>query len=91
MNESTKKINNMIKSFNETFNISINTNDNGEEGNCLKITDLKNDGSDFVNQLFDIFGTIISASDSNYELIYNKEKGLAIAKKVVKVDYIIEE
>lgn len=93
MNESTKKINEMIKSFNETFNISVNIKDEDGEQivDGLKIDDIKNDGSQFVNQLFDIFGTIVSASDTEYELIYNEQKGLAIAKKVVKVDYIIED
>lgn len=89
MNEATKKINDMIKSFNSTFNISVDIND--KEVNNLKIDELKNDGSEFVNLLFNIFGQIVSNSDPDYELIYDEKKGLAIAKKVIKVDYIIEE
>lgn len=89
MNEATRKINDMIKSFNDTFKISINVEN--DEVNSLKIDELKNDGSQFVNMLFDIFGQIVSSSDPEYDLIYDKEKGLAIAKKVVKVDYIIED
>ena len=89
MNESTKKINEMIKSFNDTFDISPNIN--GEEVNQLKIDSLKNDGSEFVGLLFDIFGQIIESSDSEYELIYLKEKGLAIGKKVIKTEYIFED
>ena len=89
MNESTKKINEMIKTFNETFDISPNIN--GEEVNQLAINSLKNNGSEFVGLLFDIFGQIIASSDSEYELIYLEGKGLAIGKKVVKTEYILED
>ena len=89
MNESTKKINEMIKTFNETFDISPNIN--GEEVNQLVINNLKNNGSEFVGLLFDIFGQIIASSDSEYELIYLEGKGLAIGKKVVKTEYILED
>lgn len=89
MNESTKKINEMIKTFNETFDISPNIN--GEEVNQLAINNLKNNGSEFVGLLFDIFGQIIASSDSEYELIYLEGKGLAIGKKVVKTEYILED
>lgn len=89
MNESTKKINEMIKAFNETFNISPNIN--GEEVNQLIIKDIKNDGSKFVGLLFDIFGQIIESSDDEYELIYLEDKGLAIGKRIIKTEYIFED
>jgi hypothetical protein len=48
------------------------------------------DGSEFVSQMFDMFSQIINAS-GEYELVYDEEKGIAIAKKVVTVEYIFDD
>lgn len=87
MNETLQKINKMLKLFNETFEVNTDIDDEIVKG--LKITSLKGDGSEFVNELFEIFQTIVSSSSEEHELIYNEEKGLVIAKKVI--DYIIED
>lgn len=92
MNEITKKINELLNSFNESFKLEANiVDDNGEQVAVgLKIKELKNDGSEFVSQMFDMFSQIINAS-GEYELVYDEEKGIAIAKKVVTVEYIFDD
>jgi hypothetical protein len=93
MNNTLKKIKNLLDSFNESFEVDVNIEEDNDENvvRQLKITNLKGDRSEFVSELFTIFNSIISNVSDEHELIYNEEKGLVIAKKVVKVDYIIEE
>lgn len=92
MTEIMKKINNLLIEFNKSFKLEANiVDDNGEQVAIgLKIKESKNDGSEFIDQMFDMFGQIINSS-GEYELVFDKEKGLGIAKKVVKVEYIYDE
>lgn len=92
MNELTKRINDLLIEFNKSFKLEANiVEDNGEQVAVgLKIQELKNDGSEFVSQIFDMFSQIINAS-GEYELVYDEEKGIAIAKKVVTVEYIFDD
>lgn len=96
MNEVLKKINDLMKQFNNTFEIEANIvkDDNGEEvASGLKIKNIKNDGSEYINELFDMFGAIIGSVSDKHELIYMPDKGLVIAKKVMRevLDYEVEE
>ena len=90
MNELLLKISQIVKKFNNTFEISAITEDNNETSD-IKIIKLKNNGIEFNAEFFNFFNDIIKQVDENYELIYNEEKGLAIAKKVIKVEYDILE
>lgn len=93
MNETLQKINNLLKNFNKTFEISANEmEENGVPIACgLKIDNIKDDGSNFVNEMFETFNAIVKAVSDEHEIVYNQEKGLVVAKKIIKVDYIIEE
>jgi hypothetical protein len=93
MNETLVKINDLLKKFNITFNVSANIKEEDGEQivNGFKIDNLKNDGSEFVNELFNILNLIILSVSEGYELIYNEEKGLVIAKEVIVRDYDIIE
>jgi methyl-accepting chemotaxis protein len=93
MDETLQRINEILKKFNSTFEISANQIAENDEQvvSGFKIDGLKNDGSEFVDELYDMFSDIVKAISEEHELVYNKEKGLVIAKKVTRVDYIIEE
>lgn len=96
MNEALKKINTLMKKFNDTFEIEANivSDENGEEvASGLKIANLKNDGNEYINELFSMFGSIIESVSKDHELIYMPDKGLVIAKKVIRevMDYEVEE
>lgn len=92
MEETIKRINELLKYFNSTFDISPTIENDEVTG--LKINSLKNDGSEFTNNFFNLFGEIIK-QDSNFELIYDETRGLSIVKKVVKqveqVDYEFQD
>lgn len=87
MSEALKKVNTLLKSFNKTFDISAIIE--SDEVNGLKIDDLKNEGTDFIGELFETFNTIVKSVSDEHEVVYNEEKGLVIAKKIVSVDYQI--
>ena len=92
MNETLKTINSFLKKFNNTFELATGEIVEDEEDNVtneLKIVGLKNDGSEFVIELSNLFGTIIQSTSSEYELIYTEEKGLVIGRKVI--DYVFDE
>lgn len=93
MDETLKKINELLKKFNNTFVISANqVEEDGEIVACgLRIDGIKNDGAEFINEMFETFNEIVKAVSDKHELVYNEEKGLVIAKQIIKVDYIIEE
>jgi len=84
-----QKVSNLFKIFNDTFEISANIEDDVVNG--LVIDGLKNNGHDFIAELFETFNTIVTAVSDDHELIYNNEKGIVLAKKVVSVDYVVEE
>lgn len=94
MNETLQKINDVLKKFNNTFEVSAAevVQENEEEvASGLKITGLKNDGSEFVAELFSIFDAITQTVSDEYELVYNEQRGLALAKKVVTVNYVFDD
>lgn len=92
-NETLQKINSLLKAFNETFDVKANLTKEGDEMVAvgLKIESLKNDGIQFVGTLHDTFNAIVQTISNDHEVIYDEEKGLAIARKVVKTDYVIED
>ena len=93
MQETLVKVNELLKKFNSTFKIGAQViNEGGEEvANGLKIEAVKNEGTEFVNELFEVLNTIVSSVSNEHELVYNNDRGLVIARKVVTVDYIIED
>lgn len=94
MNETLQRINELLKKFNSTFELQpTEIVQDGEENmtSGLEIHNMKNNGSEFINEMFNMFDAIIKSVSDEHELVYNEEKGLVIAKKVVTVDYIIEE
>ena len=90
-NESLKKIQSLLKKFNSTFTIEANiVEENGEEvTNGLRITALNNDGVEFMDEIFDVFARIVHASSDSHELVYDEQRGLALARK--KITYEIED
>jgi hypothetical protein len=92
-NETLKRINVLLKSFNSTFNIKAEVLQEKDElvADVPKIKSLKNDGSDFINTFHETFNSIVQNISEEHEVIYNEDRGLVIAKKVVKTDYVIEE
>lgn len=93
LEELIKKINQLLIQFNDSFKLEANIIDNNGEKivNGLKIKELANDGSLFIDELFNMFNQIVSSIPNDYELVYDENKGLAIAKKIVKVEYIFNE
>lgn len=85
MEEMIKRINQLLSEFNNTFELEANIEeeDNQQVVTGLRINGLKNDGTAFVNEVFEMFGQIIS-STGEYELLYDDNKGLIIGKEVVK-------
>lgn len=86
MDDALLKINSLLKSFNNTFKIKIEESE-GNEVNSLSIEQIKSDGIDFINELTDLFDKVIKDITNDYELIYNEEQGLILAKKVASIDY----
>jgi hypothetical protein len=94
MNDTLQRVNSLLKSFNKSFNISadVQKEDDGTETVVgLKIDAVNDDGTEFMSDLFDMFAQIISASDEDYDLVYDKDRGLCIAKKKIAVDYEIQD
>lgn len=82
----------LIQAFNNSFNLEpeITEIDGEEVVTSLKIKDIKGDCSDFVEQLFDMLGKVVEGS-SEYELIYDEDGKLDLAKKIVKVEYVKDD
>ena len=94
MNDTLQRINSLLKSFNKSFNISadVNKEDDGSETvTALRIDSVNDNGTEFMSDLFDIFAQLISVSDKDDELVYDKDRGLCIAKKKIAVDYEIQD
>lgn len=83
-----EKVKKIINLFNSSFEFKPELNESGEIEN-LKIISLKNDGSEFITEFFDTFSEIVSSISKDYTVIFNEDKGLAIAKQITK--YQIEE
>lgn len=85
MDELINKLNELLGSFNNSFEVKAKINDEKiVEG--LEITKLKNDGSEFIENLINMFSQIIESNDE-YELIYDTNDGIKIAKKIITVEY----
>lgn len=93
MDETIKKVNELLKLFNKTFEIEASLVKDGDEivADGMKIKRVKNDGSEFIANFHDTFNTIIQSISNDHEVIYDNEKGLAVARKVIKTEYIIED
>lgn len=93
--ETLQVIKNLLKSFNNTFEIDPKLiQEDGELiASSLKIKSLKNDGSDFVNEFHETFNTLIKSLSDKHEVIYNEQHGLVVAKtvEVTKTEFIIED
>ena len=91
--ETLKKINSLLKNFNSTFELKANLiEEDGEKiVDGLIIDGLKGDGSGFINELHETFNTIVQSLSKDHEVIYNEDKGLVIAKKVVVTEYVIDD
>ncbi|MNJ90443.1 hypothetical protein D3C87_80400 [compost metagenome] len=93
--ETLQVINNLLKSFNNTFEIDANLTQEDNEiiANSLKIKSLKDDGSNFINEFHETFNTLVNSLSEKHEVIYNEQYGLVIAKtvKVTKTEFIIED
>lgn len=92
MDELLIKMNEIVKSLNETFKIDPVIVEDGDEEivSGLKIKSLKNDGKDFIENLFDLISAVIENS-SEYELAYKQEEGLVIVKKEKEVTFFNED
>ena len=88
MNELIEKINEILTGLNNTFELEANiVEEDGEKiANGLKIKSIKNDGSEFMNSLIDIFSQIVEATGEN-EIVYDEEKGIVIAKPTTITEY----
>ena len=92
MDELLIKMNEIVKSLNKTFEIDPVIVEDGDEEivSGLKIKSLKNDGKDFIENLFDLISAVIENS-SEYELAYKQEEGLVIVKKEKEVTFFNED
>lgn len=92
MDEMISKINDLLIEFNKSFKLEANIVEENNEmvATGLKIKKVTNDGSEFMTELFSMFSQIINSTDE-YELVFSEDKGLNIAKKIVKVEYIFNE
>ena len=84
------KVKKLIQEFNNTFEIEpvIITNEEGEEvTDDFKIKSLKNDGSVFLDEIFDTLLNMVHITSDEHELVYDVNKGFALAKK--KISYEI--
>ena len=86
MNDSLKKINSIIMNFNNAFKLKIEESTDNEI-NSLSIEEIIGDGKEFINEMVDLFDKVIKNSTDEYELIFNEEKGLVLAKKIMSVNY----
>ena len=91
--ETIKIINQLLKSFNNTFEIEANLSQENNEmvADKLIIKSVKNDGSNFISLFHNTFNTIVQSMSDEYEVIYHEEKGLVVAKKIVKTEYIVDD
>ena len=90
MEELVNKINELLDKLNESFVVDAKISDSDNTVEEFKITGLKNDGSEFIEEMINMFSQIIMANDE-YEFIYDPNEGIKIAKKVTKVEYVYDE
>lgn len=92
-NETLKRINSLLKTFNNTFDIEANLVQEKDEmvADGLKIKGVKSDGSQFVDNFHNTFNSIVQSISTEHEVIYHDEKGLVIARKLIKTEYVIDD
>lgn len=92
MNELLTKINLILKAFNDSFELATNVEEtDGEEVvTGFSIGKLKNDASEFVDELFDLLSNVVENS-SDYELAFDSEKGIVIVEKNSEVKFYKDE
>ena len=92
MEEMIKKINDLLVCFNDSFKLkpSIEEIDGESVATGFTIDKIKNDGSDFVAEFYNLFGQLVNSSDK-YELVYDEEQGLIIVKAVVTTTQVFEK
>lgn len=87
-----KKVQILIKQFNETFDIEANIikdEKTGEEiTDGFKIKGLKNDGSAFLDEIFNTLVQMVRIASDDHELVYDAKRGFAIAKKITSYELI---
>jgi len=89
MDESLKKIESLLTSFNNTFKLKIDKSIE-DEITDLSIDKVIGDGKDFINEMVDLFDKVIKNSTDKYELIFmDDEKQLVLARKVPSINYEI--
>lgn len=88
MNETLEKINSILTKFNNTFKLKIEESTNDEVNN-FSIEETIGNGSEFIDEVVDLFDKVIKGCTDEYELIYSEEKGLVLAKKVPSINYEI--
>jgi len=90
-NSAFKKVKKLIDEFNNTFEIEpiIITNEEGEKvTDDFKIKSLKNDGSVFLDEIFDTLLNMVHITSDEHELVYDINKGFALAKKKISYEII---
>lgn len=90
MDEMIKRISDLLIKFNSTFKLEASIDENEEVVTGLNINSIENDGSEFIQQIFDFFGPIIESS-GEYQLVYDKNKGIIIAKTIKKTIVTLED
>jgi len=81
MNELEKKLQEILVSMNDTFDIEINEKD--DEDIVLKITlnNLKNDGSEFLEKFISVFSPLIEQITNNEkQVVFEEGTGLVIRR-----------
>ena len=90
-NSAFKKVKRLIDEFNNTFEIEpiIIINEEGEKvTDDFKIKSLKNDGSVFLDEIFDTLLNMVHITSDEHELVYDINKGFALAKKKISYEII---
>lgn len=77
MSELEEKVSEVLNSFNETFDMEIEQ-DNDIVTN-IKINELKNDGAEFIDKFCSLFGPLITQLSANQkEIVFEETTGLVI-------------
>lgn len=84
MEELEVKIQDVLDSVNETFDVAIEDSQDVDSQKIITkivLKNIKNDGSDFVEKFCSLFGPFIeTVSNGEKELVFEEEKGLTIKK-----------
>lgn len=82
----TNKFNSLLNDFNESFELqpTIENIDGEDVITNIKIVSVKNGGEKFINNLYEMINELLSALPEKNQLVFDKDKGLVIAKIVEK-------